>query len=32
MACPVHQLKNRDSLFVTGFQQAVEVLRNTVSG
>jgi cytochrome P450 len=27
--CPVHQLKNRDILFVTGFQEAVEVLRNT---
>jgi cytochrome P450 len=27
--CPVHQLENRDILFVTGFQEAVEVLRNT---
>ena len=27
--CPVHQLKNRDILFVTGYQEAVEVLRNS---
>jgi cytochrome P450 len=27
--CPVHHVKNRDVLFVTGFQEAVEVLRKT---
>jgi cytochrome P450 len=27
--CPVHQLENEDIVFVTGFEEAVEVLRNT---
>jgi cytochrome P450 len=27
--CPVHQLTNRDIVFVTGFEEAVQVLRNT---
>jgi cytochrome P450 len=27
--CPVHQLTKRDIVFVTGFEEAVQVLRNT---
>jgi cytochrome P450 len=27
--CPVHQLEDRDIIFVTGFEEAVEVLRKT---